>query len=175
MATDSQSEAKAQNLARVLDIARATLDTEFLRANRWDEKARGQATLAGSWFAVTQAVAAIAIAASTPKGWVLALTLGLALQAGALVMNLVRAADVWKPRDRNEFGRETLEALEGRMDEPAAEVVDALLVFYKGVLDEAQVANEARGRAFERATFWWWFVLGIGVAEIAVALLSRTA
>lgn len=175
MEADSQSEAKAQNLARVLDISRATLDTEFLRANRWDEKARGQATLAGSWFAVTQAVAAIAVAANAPTGWVLALAFGLALQAGALVMNLVRAANVWKPRDRTEFGRETLEALEGRMNEPAAEVVDALLSFYKGVLDEAQVANEGRGNAFDRATFWWWLVLGIGVVEIAVALLSRAA
>jgi hypothetical protein len=116
-----------ENRARVLDISRATLDSEFLRANRWDEKARGQATLAGSWFAVTQAVAAVAAGSHVGKAWVVALVAGLVLQAGTLVMNLVRAANVWEPRDRLEFGRETIEALEGRMSEPAADVATALL------------------------------------------------
>ncbi|HEY5192680.1 MAG TPA: hypothetical protein VIJ39_02265 [Solirubrobacteraceae bacterium] len=175
MKTDSQSEATSQNLSRVLDIARATLDSELERANRWDEKARGQATLAGAWFAVTQTVAAIALGSSAPKGWVIVLSIGLALQAGALVMDLVRAAQVWAPQDRDEFGRETLEALEGRIDEPVAQIAAALIGFYTTVLDEAQLANENRGKAFDKASFWWWPVLGIGLVEIAVALLSRVA
>jgi hypothetical protein len=41
------------------------------------------------------------------------------------------------------------------------------------VLDEAQQANESRGKCFEKALFWWWFVLGIGLLEIGGALLSR--
>jgi hypothetical protein len=163
----------SENRARVLDISRATLDSEFLRANRWDEKARGQATLAGSWFAVTQAVAAVAAGSHVEKVWVVVLAAGLTLQAGALVMNLVRAATVWEPRDRTEFGRETLEALDARMSEPVAEMATALFDFYKTVLDEAQEANEDRGNAFGKASFWWWCVLGIGVAEIAAALLAR--
>jgi hypothetical protein len=169
METDPRSE----NVARVLDISRETLAFEFQRANRWDEKARGQATLAGSWLAVTQAVAAVALGSHAHKGWVVAATIGLALQAGVFVMTLVRSAAVWKPRGREEFGSETLDALESRMDESSSEIAAALMGFYKQVLDEAQGGNEDRSNRFEKAMFWWWFVLGVGVLEIAVALLSR--
>ena len=85
MVIDPQSEATSQNLAHVLDTARATLDGEFARANRLDEKARGQATLAGSWFAVTQAVSAIATGTSASKGWIIGLAVGLGLQAVTLL------------------------------------------------------------------------------------------
>lgn len=162
-----------ENRARVLDIARATLDSEFLRANRWDEKARGQATLAGTWFAVTQAVSAVAAGNHVPNGWVVALAFGLVLQAAALVMNLLRSASVWKPRDRLEFGRETLDALNDRMSEPPDQVVSDLLTFFRSALDGAQRANKERGNAFAVAFFWWWFVLGVGVVEIGAALIAR--
>jgi hypothetical protein len=163
----------SENLAHVLDIARGTLDKEFQRANRWDEKARGQATLAGAWLAVTQAVGAVALGSDPGTGWAVAAVIGLALQAAAFVVVLVRSADVWEPRERDEFGSETLEALEGRLDEPPSAVSGALLDFYKTVLDSAQNANEDRGKKFEKAMDAWWFVLYAGVIEIALALLSR--
>jgi hypothetical protein len=170
---DIETNPRSENTAHVLDISRETLAFEFQRANRWDEKARGQASLAGAWLAVTQAVAAVALGPQANGGWVVVAAIGLALQAAAFVMTLVRSAAVWKPRERNEFGSETLDALEGRLNEPTASVAKALFDFYKGVLDEAQQGNEDRGKKFEKAMFWWWFVLGIGVIEIGVALLSR--
>jgi hypothetical protein len=135
MAFLKRADPAVENRARVLDIARATLDSEFLRANRWDEKARGQATLAGTWFAVTQAVSAVAAGSHVPKEWVVALAVGLVLQAGALVMNLLRSAAVWKARDRLEFGRETLNALDERMSDPPDEVVEGLVTFFGTALD----------------------------------------
>ncbi|HEY2768007.1 MAG TPA: hypothetical protein VGI76_07090 [Solirubrobacteraceae bacterium] len=175
METDPQSGATSQNLAHVLDIARGTLDSEFQRANRLDEKARGQATLAGSWFAVTQAVAAIAISTNAAKGWIIGLVVGLAIQAIALVVNLAYAADVWRLREREEVGRETLEALKKRVAEPVGAFAGDMIDFYTRILDEAQLANESRGKSFEKASRWWWPVLVIGLAEIAAALLSRLA
>jgi hypothetical protein len=169
MASDPRSE----NLARVLDISRATLDAEFQRANRWDEKARGQATLAGAWLAVTQAVAAVALGSGAASGWVLVAAAGLVLQAGALVEVFTKSAVVWRPRERGEFGREALEELEGRMTQPAADMTAELLAFYKNVLDGAQIANEERGKSFEKAMWWWWWVLGIGIVELGIALISR--
>lgn len=164
---------RPENIARVMDIARETLAFEFQRANRWDEKARGQATLAGAWLAVTQAVSAVALGSNPGAGWAIAAVIGLALQAAAFVVVLVRSAAVWEPRDRDEFGSETLEALQDRLDEPPSAVSEALLGFYKTVLDEAQTANEDRGKMFEKAMGAWWFVLYAGVIEIALALLSR--
>jgi hypothetical protein len=170
MAADDPTSA---NLAHVLEVASGTLDKEFQRANRWDEKARGQATLAGSWFAVTQAVAVVALGSSAPDGWVIGLAVGLVGQAGALVMNLIRVADVWKPREREEVAENTLQDLKGRVQDPSADFAAAMIDFYIPVLDEAQKANEERGKAFEKASFWWWFVLGLGLAEIAAALISQ--
>lgn len=167
------NDATSENLTHILDIASGTLDKEFQRANRWDEKARGQATLAGAWFAVTQAVAAIALGPSAPKGWVIGLAVGLALQAAALVMNLIRVANVWKPREREEVAKNTLEELKQRVSDPVADFATAIVDFYGSVLYEAQQANKDRGKAFERASFWWWFVLAFGLAEIAAALISR--
>lgn len=65
MKSNSDS-AVGDNLKHILDAARAALDGEFARAERFDAKARGQATLAGSWFAVTQAVAVASIGWSSP-------------------------------------------------------------------------------------------------------------
>ncbi len=175
MAIDPQSEATSQNLAHVLDTARATLDGEFARANRLDEKARGQATLAGSWFAVTQAVSAIATGTSASKGWIIGLAVGLGLQAMALFMLLLRDSAVWKLHDRDEVGPETLEAMRDSVSEPVADFASSAIEFYIPVLDQAQKANEQRGKAFEKASFWWWPVLVIGLLEIAAALISRAA
>jgi hypothetical protein len=175
MAANRQLDATSQNLAHVLDTARGTLDSEFRRANRFDEKARGQATLAGAWFAVTQAVTASALGPDTPKGWIIALACGLAFQAAALFMLLRHIADVWRLRDRDEVGPETLEAMRESVTEPVADFAAKATDFYVGVLREAQEANEDRADAFNRASSWWGPVLIVGLVEIAVALLSRIA
>ncbi len=169
MATEDPT---SENLANVLALVRGTLDSEFQRAERWDEKARGLSTLAGSWFAATQAIAAIAVSGAS-SGWVLGLLFGLVFQAVALVFSLAYTTDVWRPRNRTEFGRETLEALRGRMGEAPADIATALIDFYTPVLDEAQKANEQRGKCYEDASWWWWWVLVTGLMEIAVALLSH--
>lgn len=175
MGSDPQVEATSQNLAHTLDVARATLDKEFLRANRLDEKARGQATLAGSWFAITQTVAAIAVGTHAAKGWIIAVVVCLGIQAVALVVVLRWMFDVWKQRDRNEVGIETLGALKDRIANPVDVFASEMIDTYASILDEAQQANEERGKSFGYASDWWWIVLGTGLAEIAAALIARVA
>jgi uncharacterized membrane protein HdeD (DUF308 family) len=168
-----ESDSRSENLTRVLDITRATLDAELTRANRWDEKARGQATLASGWLAVTQAVTAVALG-SNPKNVVVALAaIALVAQAVALYVMLTRSAEVWESQNRDEFGQETIEALRSQMDQPVADVAESLLEMFGGVLDRAQVANETRGKAFDRAATGWWCVLVIGVVEMVIGLVSR--
>lgn len=164
-------DATSENLARVLDLARTTLESEFARANRLDEKARGQATLAGSWFAVTQAVAAIAAGAGAEKGWLIVLSIVLGLQAVSLFVLMIFAGKVWKQRKRKEVGKETLDLMKDSVSEP--DFMERTANFFTDTLDEAQQANKARGEDFKWAYRWWWPVLVLGMAEIGAALVSR--
>jgi hypothetical protein len=77
-----------ENVAHMLDAAKTALDDEIALAERLDNKARGAAMLAGSWFAVTQAVAATSLTAHTSSGWIFGCVCGLALQAIALTLML---------------------------------------------------------------------------------------
>jgi hypothetical protein len=147
------------------------LDSEFARANRLDEKARGQATLAGSWFAVTQAVAAIAAGPGAEKGWLIALSIVLGLQAISLFVLMVYAGKVWKQRERKEVGKETLDPMKDSISEP--DFMERTVNFFTDTLDEAQEANKKRGKDFGCAYWWWWPVLVLGLVEIAAALVSR--
>jgi hypothetical protein len=168
----SQAATDTDDLKHVLDVARAALDREFQRAERFDAKARGQATLAGSWFAVTQAVSAVSIRPDTPKWWLVGVLAALLLQAVALVLLLAASAAVWKLQERDDVGPETLEAM--RESAGDADFADRAISLYSDILGGAQVANKLRADAFEGASnLWWWAVLLLGFAEIAVSLLSR--
>ncbi len=178
-----ESDTPSENVAHVLDAARAAIDAEFRRAERFDAKARGQATLAGSWFAVTQAIAATSLTADTPKGWTYGLVAGLLLQAGALSLLLRASARVWRLQTREDVGTTSLRAMERGLAVPPQEFASHAIDFYCRILDGAKVANKKRAEAFDArkrparfwsATFWWWPVLIVGLAEIAAALLSRT-
>jgi hypothetical protein len=172
----------SRNLAIVLDEARAAIDAESRLADRLDEKARGQATLAGAWFAVTQAVAAASLGPHTEKGWIYALVAGLALQAICLVRLFSATAQVWKLRTESAVGAESLQAMKGDLRaDPVAFALKAV-DFYSTVLAQAQKANAERADAFDDGTgnqsyssamFWWWRVLGVGLIEMAIALLSQ--
>jgi hypothetical protein len=184
MAIDPQSEATSQNVSHVLDAARTAIDAEFRRAERFDEKARGQATLAGSWFAVTQAVTAALIAPHAAKGWIIAWVVLLLLQAIALCMLLRASAKVWRLRGRQDVGVTSLTAMMESVSEPAADFAAKAVEFYGRILESAKAANKARTDAFgggpikkdwRTASFWWWPVLLAGLAEITAALLSRVA
>lgn len=167
------ADATPDNLGHVLDMAGATVAADMSRANRFDEKARGIATLAGTWFAVTQAVSSLALTPHTKHGWVLALLAGLALQAVALFMLLVRAASVWKLRERDEVGPETLDAMLRDVTEPADVFASQAVGFYRGVVKSTQEANQSRAGCFNKAMWWWWPVLVVGLLEVATALASR--
>jgi hypothetical protein len=176
------SDGSSQNIAHILDAARAAIDAEFRRAERLDAKARGQATLAGSWFAVTQAIAATSLTAHTHKGWVYGLVGGLLLQAVALCLLLRASATVWRLKTREDLGVNSLRAMKDDMNRPESEFAAEAIDFYAGILEEAKAANAERADAFDAesgkarfasAMFWWWPVLVIGLLEIAASLLSR--
>ena len=173
----------SQNLPIVLDEARAAVEAEWQLANRLDEKARGQATLAGAWFAVTQAiVAAAVVGAHLHKGWVYGLAAGLALQAVCLVRLLAASAKVWTLRTERGVGVESLRAMQADANADPVAFASKAVDFYATILGEARKANVERANAFDdglgnksysSAIFWWWRVLGFGLVEIALALLAQ--
>ena len=181
MATADQTTAPGapEALKHVLDTARAALDHEFQRAERLDAKARGQATLAGSWFAVTQAVAAVSIRGDTPKGLVIAIAVIVIAQATALFLLFRASAKVWRLKTRDDIGSETLAAMGRDAEKGDPAFASKAVAQYRYILHGAQQANAERARALDEpknrssATYYWWPVLSLGVLEIVVALISR--
>jgi hypothetical protein len=173
----------SEDLRHVLDTARHALDREFQRAERYDAKARGQATLAGSWFTVAQAVAALSLSGGGGPGVLKALTLlFLALGAGSLFFLLRASARVWRLKTRGDVGPETLEAMAESAVAGDPDFGERTAITYEKILREARQANmeradaldpETPGRWFASATFWWWSVLAFGLAEMTSALLTR--
>ena len=182
MDDDARPQTAADDLKHVLDVARAAVDREFQRAERFDAKARGQATLAGSWFAVTQAVVAVALRSETPHCWIVAILVVLLLQGSALILLLAACARVWRLRERNDIGSETIAAMRGSAGD--ADFADRAVQLYSGILEGAQEANGRRADALESnadhgwrkhlsATSLWWAVLGIGLLELGAVVASR--
>jgi len=164
-------EAPSEDLKQVLDTARAAMDQEFARAERFDSKARDRATLAGSWYAVVQAAAALSLSTQTHTWWIVGVAAEAVLGAIALVVVLYGTMQVAKLRTRPSVGEETLEAMKlaAGSDDFAAKSID----MYRDLLYRAQEANDQRADALDRKRYSWWPVLLIGVAELLTALLSR--
>jgi len=187
----SQEKPATDDLKHVLDAARAALDREFQRAERFDAKARGQATLAGSWFAVTQAVVAVGLRSETPRWWVAAVLAVLLLQGVALVMHLTACAKVWRLQGREDIGPATIAAMHGSVGDE--DFGKRAIDLYCKILRGARAANRRRADALEGvdetgdeaaeeattgsklggARTWWWAVLGLGLAEMTLVVVSR--
>ena len=161
------------NLKPVLDAGQAALALENQRADRLDSKARNQMTLAGSWFAVVQAVAVVALTEHTPLGWVIVIAATAAVAGAALIAAMRQSAKVWMLRPQPAVTQETLEDMTlAAQREPGT--FDAQLVQqYRHMLGHAQEVNASRADALDAATAWWWATLGLALAELAVALLAR--
>src|SRR4051812_4936004 len=92
-----QTPGSSDDLKHVLDTARDALDHEFQLAERYDAKARGRATLAGSWFAATQAVTAVALKFNDASAWLLVATgVCVFFMVLSLVALLQASARVWR-------------------------------------------------------------------------------
>lgn len=161
------------DLKPVVDAARAALELENQRAERLDSKARNQMTLAGSWFAVVQAVAAVALRSKTPLGWVIAIGVLAAFGGVALVLAMRQSAQVWKLRPQPAVTQETLEDMTLSAQQEPETFEEKLVLEYRHLLGHVQQENANRADALDAATTWWWATLGFGLVELAVALLAR--
>lgn len=164
---------RGDDLRPVVEAARAALDQEFQRAERFDSKTRGQMTLAGTWFAVVQAVAAVALRDNTPTAWVIAIAAGAGIAGIALFWSMRSSAQVWKLREQPAVNHETLEDMLAAAERDPATFGRQLVQLYRNLLGHAQDVNERRAAAVDSATTAWWWALALAFGELVVALMSR--
>lgn len=161
------------DLGPVIDAAKAALDLEDQRADRLDSKARNQMTLAGTWFGVVQAVAVFALASKTPVGWVISIAATAVLGGVTLGLAMWASNEVWKLRPLPAITQETLEDMVLAVKMNPETFATQLVQQYRHLLGHAQATNEKRADFLDVATRWWWATLAIGLAELALALLTR--
>lgn len=155
----------------IIDAAREALEREDARAERLDAKARGQMALAGTWFAIVQAVAAVALNAGIPNGWLIAVGVSAGAAAVALVVAMAKSAEVWKLKSRPSIGTKTIDAMTAALHKDTFK--EEMVQEYQHLLGKLQIVNHERAKALECSTVAWWWALGFGLAELAVALLAR--
>lgn len=170
--TTGSSVASDDHLQQVIETGRATLEQEIQRAERLELKARGQVTLAGTWFAIVQAVAGTSLD-DARRGWIIALA-GTAV-AGALFFGLLLRGSyrVWSLRTRDAMSEETLGGMERAAHEDPSAFLGKMVEIYRHILNGVQDTNHARAEALSAATLWWWLTLGAGFVELLSTMLSR--
>ena len=170
----------SDDLKHVLDTARDALDHEFQRAERLDAKARGQATLAGSWFTVALTASALVFRSGNTPAWLTITLVGCLILGGLSLALLLHASSrVWRLQTRDEVTPATLDAMEQAAGGDP-NFARNMIKTYRAILDGAQQANAARATAleptkgrFRSPALFWWGVLFFGLIEVIAALLSR--
>jgi len=160
-------------LAEVLATARAAVDQAFQISERLDAKARGLATVAAQWFAVAQAVSAVAFATSEARDWMLWSVGGTALSGGiALAALFFLCWRVWKIRDEQAVSpRGLIQMHEAAMNDPNAPKL--LVDHYASLLRDRRKTNESRANALADAQLVWFAAMALPLIQLGFALATR--
>ncbi len=167
-------EEQTQGLQEVVNVARAAVEQEFQISERLDVKARGQMMLAGQWFAVVQAVSAVAFAVRGADGWLLYLVGVVALMGGGLLAcTFVRSSRVWKVREEPALHPEGILDLKARAEADDAEAFDVAIRHYASLLLDRRQTNKKRWDALEGAESLWVWAMAIPLLQLGLALAAR--
>jgi len=160
-------------VSEVLNAARAAVEQEFAIAERLDAKARGLVTLAGQWFAVAQAVSAVAFATKDAEDWMLFAVGGTAL-AGAVTLGLlfVFCWRVWQVRDQPAVTPNGLMQMHATAasDPEAAKL---LVQHYAAILRDRRAPNKKRSDALRVAQGLWFVAMALPLGQLGFALATR--
>jgi len=157
----------SDGLAEVLNAARAAVEQEFEISERLDSKARGLATTAGQWFAVVQAVSAIAYSANKADETLLYGVAGTAaLGAVLLSVTFCFCWSVWKVRDEPAVSPGGL--MQMKQSEP-----DLLVDHYATMLRDRRATNKQRVDALQVAQLVWFGAMALPLVQLGFALATR--
>lgn len=159
---------------RVIEIARTAIDQEFAIAERLDAKSRSLMTLAGSWFAVAQAVAGATLGAKgVAHGWLYAVAILAGLGALVLAATLWRGSRIWALRQEVDIVPETLFAMRERARVAEGDFSDDLLRHYAAILQSRRMTNLDRVAHTRKAERLWAVAVLFPLLELVVALCGR--
>lgn len=160
-------------MPEIVSTARAAVDQEFQISERVDGKARGLVVLAGQWFAVAQAVSAVAYSTKNPDDWMLYAVAGLAA-AGAITLGLtfVFAWKVWQVRDEEAVSPGGLQQMKTTaLEDPHA--MGLLVDHYASHLRDRRKTNRERSDALTVAQWIWFAAMALPLIQIGFALATR--
>lgn len=162
------------DLAEVINVARAAVEQEFQVSERLDAKARGQVTLAGQWFAVAQAVSAVAFAVKGVEGWLLYAVGATALVGGALlVIMFVQTSKVWRVREEDAVHPRGILQLKERALNDDAGALEVTVQHYARILQGRRRTNKLRADALEKAEKIWLLAMAAPLLQLGFAIAAR--
>jgi len=172
--TTSGNQPYADDLKEVVAVARGLLEREFSVAERLDAKARGQVMVAGQWFAVAQAVLAVALNNDgVDHRWLLWTGASLAVGGGiALVLTTVLSWQVWRIREDREVTPQALIQMKDYALRPDRGVLEDLITQFASTLQVRRALNAARGVAQKRAEMAWFAAMALPLLEVFCALAA---
>jgi hypothetical protein len=162
------------SLKEVVSLARGAIEQEFQISERLDAKARSQVTLAGQWFAVVQAVSAVAFAAKGVEGWLLYTVGGTAIVGGALLaLVFIESAKVWRIRPEGAVSPQGILDLKETAKAGDVEALDDSITHYASILQDRRRTNKLRADALEDAEVLWFLAMAAPLVQLAFALAAR--
>lgn len=165
---------RTKDLAEVVQVGRDALTQEFQISERLDAKARGHVTLAGQWFAVVQAVAAVAFAArGIDDGWLLAVAATAAAGGIALATTVVLSWRVWRIRDEEAVSPKGLLEMKEEAEREESEALEPLVRHYASKLQSRRGTNRTRADALAWAERVWFVAMALPLVELVLALYAR--
>ena len=140
--TAEETENTSGDIRLVLEAARDAIRQEFQIAERLDAKARNQMAIAGTWFAVVQGVAGLAIGDDETGsffGWsYVTIIVVLAGAAGAcLIVAMTLSYLVWRLRDEEEITHKALFEMADVARNPSDGLEDKLVAHNARILVRA--------------------------------------
>jgi len=137
-----------------------------------DTKARGLVTLGAQWFAIAQAVAAVAFATHKPATGML-VAVGIAALAGGVALGFLCyfCWRVWAIREQPAVSPRGLLTM---LDKVTADASPRLLVdHYAAMLRDRRNVNKSRADALDSAQIAWVFAMVVPFVELGLALATR--
>lgn len=166
---------RPDDLREVVAVARTVVSQEWLRLERLENKARQQVVVAGQWFAIAQAVLAVALNSDgVNHRWLLWLGGLLGLGAGAaVVFTFVLSWKVWRVSDKDhEVTPQGLMQMRDYAHRPDQGVLDDLIQYHANILQNRRKANDVRADDLHRAEIAWLVAMGLPLVELAFALAA---
>lgn len=174
-----KGEGSATQVSVLLSAATSLIDEEFRRSERLDAKSRNLVTIAGSFFAVVQAVVVGLINGSlgaTETHDASSFILWLAIAGGfatiATVVALFLSYNAWRLRDDEALAVKTIRDYRdaARDDNPAVGV--QLVDVYANIAENRRSVNRKRAGAVDRAAIACGLAMALIGTELVLAFVA---